>query len=359
MTSNWRAVLRCQTWNVWPEESGDPGVTINPVNLYVDVGATVPLEVTLTLHPYAQRLNPENYLDDETHHGPVLWDGDFPGRHRVWDSFFKTPGTYFPTNIKHRHACRGEVDICITFQAENELTDYVEARLRGIALSVMAWINLKMGDYLVPQMPFQVRELLPDGNESASLPFRLTTERRKILSVISIDDCLSALPELVPTSAYGERYAVALELYAAHFSEQNVTVRFLLLVIAIESLAVATVKNPVALDLVARWQAEINAEELKYDEGSEEYQSLQELSRELGFRSADSVRATIRKLFLNLPGIEPDEAISLKRRALSVYDKRSVLVHQGHLPTEELFDLEIEARRLLKAVFECTLGLNS
>ena len=78
---------------------------------------------------------------------------------------------------------------------------------------------------------------------------------------------------------------------------------------------------------------------------------LEALSRELLVRSEDSIRSQIRKLFASLPGVDAAEATKLQRRALCVYDKRSTLVHDGHLPNEELFTLEGEARELLEKLF--------
>jgi hypothetical protein len=65
----------------------------------------------------------------------------------------------------------------------------------------------------------------------------------------------------------------------------------------------------------------------------------------------NSIRSQIRKLFASLLGVDAAEATKLQRRALCVYDKRSTLVHDGHLPNEELFTLEGEARELLEKLF--------
>ena len=150
---------------------------------------------------------------------------------------------------------------------------------------------------------------------------------------------------------YGEKLRVALELYAAHFTEQQVRVRFLLLVMAMESLAKPTVKHQIAIDLLDRWRKELAEKMRELDSSSEEFLSLEALSRELVFRSEDSIRAQVRKLFASLPGVDAAKATELQRRALRVYDKRSTLVHDGHLPAEELSTMETEARELLENVF--------
>ena len=104
-----------------------------------------------------------------------------------------------------------------------------------------------------------------------------------------------------------------------------------------------------------RWQQELAAETAKYEPSSEEFQSLDALTRELNFREENSIRRQIRKLFGNLPGVEPDDARVLQRRALRVYDKRSSLANDGYLPADELPELESEARELLEKVFVCAI----
>lgn len=90
---------------------------------------------------------------------------------------------------------------------------------------------------------------------------------------------------------------------------------------------------------------------LCHSSSSEDFRSLEALSRELNFRADDSIRSQVRKLFANLGGIDSTECDQLQRNALRVYDKRSTLVHDGHLPDEELSTLEREARELLEKVF--------
>ena len=175
----------------------------------------------------------------------------------------------------------------------------------------------------------------------------VAVESRQTIEKETLDETIPRIANVLLDSVYGEKLRVALELYAAHFTEQQVRVRFLLLVIAMESLAKSTTQHQVALDLLHRWRQELDAEKDKFDPSSEESQSLEALSRELLVRSEDSIRSQIRKLFASLPGVDAAEATNLQR----VYDKRSTLVHDGHLPNEELFTLEGEARELLEKLF--------
>jgi hypothetical protein len=64
---------------------------------------------------------------------------------------------------------------------------------------------------------------------------------------------------------------------------------------------------------------------------TEAFHSLEALSLEVGFRSGDSIRAQVRKLFADLPGVDTAKATELQRRALRVYDGRSTLVVENYL----------------------------
>ncbi len=178
---------------------------------------------------------------------------------------------------------------------------------------------------------------------------------RPVLDVEAIKTTLSGVATILWKSSYGEKLGVALELYAAHFTEKQVRVRFLMLVIAMETLARPSPKHPVVTDLLSRWQQESDQVMKRYASASEEFQSLEALRRELDFRSGDSIRSQFRKLFADLQCSSPAERIELQIIALRVYDKRSILVHRGYLPIDELNKLEFEARDLLEKLFVATI----
>jgi hypothetical protein len=73
---------------------------------------------------------------------------------------------------------------------------------------------------------------------------------------------------------HSPKFRTALELYAAHFDERQVRVRFLLLVIAMEALAVESPKDQPALGFVEHWIDELNEEKANHEKSSSEYRSL-------------------------------------------------------------------------------------
>ena len=344
------AILRCRTWNVWPEKNGTEHRPFS-----IDFGASAALPARLIVLSYAQRSAPERYLKEETNLGPLLWDGETRGLHRVRDTVLKAPEDEVELTLQYRNVQRGEVDICINFRFDGELPPPLIEALRATAYALMSLLNLQLGDYMVPAAPFQVRKVLPSGGGQLESAILLAVHTRQTLEKETLGQTISSIANVLLDSAYGEKLRVALELYAAHFTEQQVRVRFLLLVIAIESLAKPTAKHQVAIDLLGRWRQELETEVSRFDPSSEEFHSLEALSRELVFRSEDSVRSQIRKLFASLPGVGAAESAELQHRALRVYDKRSTLVHDGYLPAEELPPLEDEARALLEKVFAITI----
>ena len=340
------AILRCQTWNVWPENTGTEHRPFS-----IDFGASAALPARLIVLSYAQRSAPERYLKEETNLGPLLWDGETRGLHRVRDTVLKAPEDEVEVAWQHRNVQRGEVDICINFRFDGELPPPLIEALRATAYAIMSLVNLQLGDYLTPAAPFQLRKMLPDGGGQMDSTILLAVRTRRTLVKETLGPTISSIANVLLDSMYGEKLRVALELYAAHFTEQQVRVRFLLLVIAMESLATPASKHQVAVDLLSHWRQELETEMSRFGSSSEEFQSLEALSRELGFRSEDSIRTQVRKLFASLPGVGATEATELQQRALRVYDKRSTLVHVGHLPSEELSTLEGEARELVEKVF--------
>ncbi|WP_162587954.1 HEPN domain-containing protein [Variovorax sp. RA8] len=340
------AILRCQTWNVWPERSG-----VESRDFSIDYGSATPIPARLVILSYAGRPAPERYLNEETKFGPLVWDGKTPGLHRVRDAILKSPDDVIELSLVHRNAHRGEVDILINFKLDGEPTLPLLEALRATAYATMSLVNLKLNDVLTVAAPFQVRKELGSGRGSMETSVHLSMQKRYTLEKSAVHEALVSIASLLSKPPYGEKFRVALELYAAHFNEEQVRVRFLLLVIAMEALATPTRKHDAAMVLLDRWKVELASELSRLDSSSEEFMSLEALRRELDFRGDDSIRSQVRKLFANLEDVNAEESRALQRRALHVYDKRSVLVHDGYLPKVDLVQLESEARELLENLF--------
>lgn len=224
------AILLCQTWNVWPEKTI---VEFRPFR--INYGATATIPALLLVTSYVNRSEPEKYLNEETQIGPLIWDGVTRGLHRVRNTILKAPEDKVELAFQHRNAQRGEVDICINFRFEGEIPPALLEAARATASAIMSLVNLQLQDYLTPSVPFHIRKVLPEGGGSMESSVLLAVQNRQVLTKQALEISLSKIATSLLSLEYGEKLRVALELYAAHFNEQQVRVRFLLIVIAMES----------------------------------------------------------------------------------------------------------------------------
>jgi hypothetical protein len=273
----------------------------------------------------------------------------------VRDTVLKAPEDVIEVAWKHRNANRGELDICINFRFAGDIPPALHEALRASANAVVSLINLRLQDFLTPAAPFQIRKVLPGGKGQIESMLLLSVHNRRTLTDSDLQATVSHVGNAIKRSVLGPKFVTALELYAAHFTESQARVRFILLVVALESLSNGTRKHAAAVDLLRRWETDLTNEKRCYPESSDAWLSLDTLRRELGFRADDSIRSQVRKLFAGLSGVSSEESAALQRRALRVYDKRSTLVHDGHLPAAELIELERDARELLEKVFRSAL----
>lgn len=348
--SEFVSVLRCKSWHVWPERE-----VIERKNFNVKFGAIV-LPARLAVLSYVQKSPMEQPDGEDTKAGMKIWGGEVIGPRTIWDGVLAPPEETFSLTLTHRQAHRGEIDICINFLFDaDDLDDLPSELVEAIqtsSYSIMSLLNIRLKDFLVPSAPVQILHVLPNGQKQYSPVIAVHCKEWTALSSRDTKIELDAAAGVLEKSPHGDKLRIALELYAAHYNEQHVRVRFLLLVIAMEALAPSTDKHQVVLQLLERWKEELQDAKSKFDADSEEYQSFDALSRELNFRSEDSIRSQIRKLFAGVPCDTPEESSALQRRALKVYDKRSTLVHVGYLPKAELASLENEARELLELLLQ-------
>ena len=130
---------------------------------------------------------------------------------------------------------------------------------------------------------------------------------------------------------------VALELYGAYFTEFSANARFLTLVMALEALASGIPRTQIVLNLIEKWNKQVEELEEAVKPDSDDAASLESLRRELLFRREDSIRQQIRGLvFTTLQDNGDKDAANVAGTAVKVYDLRSRLVHEGKLETQEL-----------------------
>jgi hypothetical protein len=118
-----------------------------------------------------------------------------------------------------------------------------------------------------------------------------------------------------------------------------------------------TPRTVLVLSLLAKWRNE--TEELlgTIDADSEDAISLEALSRELLFRREDSIRRQIYNVvFSTLHANGDTDALPMAKHALSVYDQRSTLVHEGKLPARALNAATADAKALVERVLRARFG---
>lgn len=172
----------------------------------------------------------------------------------------------------------------------------------------------------------------------------------------TIDLIVEALALAAPERVLDDqKLKVALDLYNAYFRESSANARFLTLTMALEALAPVELKHDCAQIAVEKWIEELRGLQAPYAEVSEEWEAFDSLIREVGFRREKSIRSRIRSLvYSSLESSEPN-ADETSRQAVRLYDKRSELLHNGHVREENfgrcISDLRDITFRVLKAHF--------
>lgn len=347
------STLRCQTFNIWPEKN-----QIIYDDFKVEYGDRKSFKAKLSIKSYLNRTPPELYENKETQYGSLLWDGSLEGLYRVGEKCVAAVGQRVQLKPKYRKSYCGEIDIEIHFTFPSLVPPIVTDALYSSTLAIISLLNLALGDYITPTMPFILSKENSAGGRCKAYEHLVKAQKNQRIKIKRLETELLNVTKTLLSSHYSGKLRTALELYASHFQEKQVKVRFLLLVMALESLAESTNKHKVAIDVVQNWQIELVDTMLEYEESSDEYKALKAMKMEIGsYSKKDSIRSQIRNLFLGLTNTSPLESTLLQKKAVKVYDGRSKLVHEGFLPTDKLYLLEIEAKELLEKLLISELHL--
>lgn len=146
------AIMRCNTWNMWPART-----VIPPCAIEVLVPESPPLPAQLAIMSYEDRSQPARYTREPTTLGPLIWDGTVPGLYLVRDTVLKAPEETIEVAIPLRQAHRGEVDICISFRSESAPPPRAIEAVRATLYAALSAINLRLGDYLTPAAPPHIK----------------------------------------------------------------------------------------------------------------------------------------------------------------------------------------------------------
>jgi hypothetical protein len=337
------ATLRCQSFHVWPEKT-----VIEAQSFALELERGHWVRAQLAVLSYLNRTKPAEYPDDESEIGPLVATGRARGLYTVRDSILTAPEDLIEVAWQYAHSRRGEVDISIAFPFPGDLGVSICESLRSTTLAAMAFLNLQLKDHLTPVAPLQISRILESGQRQSEAYFFLSVHNRSNLTFDALQPLVSRLATVLSRPKESPKLKTALELYGSHFKEPQTRTRFLLLVIAMETLAMPRQKHNVVLELAEKWRTELAVIQSKYTEESDEHFALAAFERELLVRTEISIRSQVRELFIRVQQTLGPDIGDLSKRALRVYDQRSKLVHDGSLPESELTDAEDSARELLE-----------
>jgi hypothetical protein len=311
----------------------------------------VRVNAQLSVCSYLNRSDPAKFTEERTEKGRLLWRGQIPDLYSIRDTILKAPEDIIPLRLEHEHTRRGEVDIVLTFLLDRTLPLLAHEPLRSAMFPIMSFLNLKLKDFLTPIAPIQILRQQGARGEFESEVF-VAVHYRNMLAEELLKPYVNEVARSLFASPDSERLRTALELYGSHFREDDARVRFLLLVMAIESLATPSAKHQVAQRLIIQWRAQLRTEQAQYAPLSPEFAALEALERELLFRRDDSIRSQIRRLVSTCISSKDAEDREIVNKALKVYDLRSTLVHTGHLTATEIEQGESDAREVVEFVLE-------
>jgi hypothetical protein len=154
------------------------------------------------------------------------------------------------------------------------------------------------------------------------------------------------------------RLRTSVDLFAAAGFEASPPARLLTYAIALEVFTPPSDKHPVAQQLIDRWRTELHARRDSFAVGSLEADALDALERELLIRKQASIRWRIRNFVAeSLAAAGASDAPEVAKKAVSAYDKRSTLVHEGLLASEVMGPTIETLRGVLERLFTARIAL--
>lgn len=183
-------------------------------------------------------------------------------------------------------------------------------------------------------------------------------ENSNFVRTVPICDVLDSIIEGIEIrsehhSIEDQKLQIALDLFAAFWLENSDNAKLLTLVLALESLMTHPLRHRLVIELLDRWKPEVKCLKEQFNDGSEEFNALDSLEKELLFKKTDSLRRQVRSLVFDaLVFLKQDNASDKAREAVWVYDQRSILVHEGKLSKVNLSKAKSTAYEIVAKVLE-------
>ncbi|MFC2032395.1 hypothetical protein ACFLUS_03400 [Chloroflexota bacterium] len=150
-----------------------------------------------------------------------------------------------------------------------------------------------------------------------------------------------------------QKLQLAFDLFSTYWYEYSNNAKLMTLILVLESLMDPPLRHKVVVQLLEKWKPEVEYLKKDFPTDSEEYHALESLEGELLFKKVDSLRRQVRSLvFKSLKFLGHDNPQELAEQAVSVYDERSSLFHNGFLPEPLLSQTTTKAKTIVELVLE-------
>lgn len=186
----------------------------------------------------------------------------------------------------------------------------------------------------------------------------ITMGTPKVIIGTPVTDVLAFLKEGIDIrrgnpSIDDTKLQLAFDLFSAYWYEYSNKARLVTLILVLESLMAHPLRHEVVVQLLEKWEPEVERLKNDFPSDSAEYVALKSLENELLFKKEDSLRSQVRSLvFHSLEFLGHDKPQELAKQAVWVYDQRSELLHTGFLDEPSLNKAISEAKYIVEMVLE-------
>lgn len=202
------AVLRCRTWGHWPV---DGRVKSSTLTFGMPDSATSSLALTVHLATYENRPRPENSpsLACKNAISPLLWRGAPETGFWLGERVLKAPEDALKVQWKSEAPHQGDVDVQLHIGSKVEVAR-IELNQLAFDLStcVVGYVNLALGEHLVPVAPLQLFEL-KDGVLKTESTAMLFVTSRPTIDELAMHRSLDGFVRFWRTSTPAEERAVS------------------------------------------------------------------------------------------------------------------------------------------------------
>jgi hypothetical protein len=151
-----------------------------------------------------------------------------------------------------------------------------------------------------------------------------------------------------------ERIRTTIALHSQAFQQSSATAALLIRSMVFEALVPPTAKHKVALNLLARWEEELQEVRSKHADDQDVAEALDSLERELIFRRESSVRSRLQG-FVRRVLAHRDDSAEWARKVRDAYDARSKLLHEGWLEDTIVSKASTDLHEAAELVLEALL----